>query len=79
MCLARGAEPVVDIVLFSIVISTRRFGVYETLRVLDPDADIHHKAWREGEELVGEGVVNDKGPMAAFLIAAKSLKLAASS
>jgi acetylornithine deacetylase/succinyl-diaminopimelate desuccinylase-like protein len=50
--------------------------LYETLRVLDPDADIHHKAWREGEELVGEGVVNDKGPMAAFLIAAKSLKLA---
>ena len=47
---------------------------YETLRVLEPDADIHHKAWRDGDELVGEGVVNDKGPMAAFLIAAKSLK-----
>ena len=40
----------------------------------DPHADVHHKAWMEGEELVGEGVVNDKGPMAAFLIAAKAVK-----
>ena len=42
----------------------------------DPDADVHHKAWREGDELVGEGVVNDKGPLAAFLIAAKAIKRA---
>jgi acetylornithine deacetylase/succinyl-diaminopimelate desuccinylase-like protein len=42
----------------------------------DPHADIHHKAWLEGNELVGEGVVNDKGPMAAFLIAAKAIKSA---
>lgn len=42
----------------------------------EPHADIHHKAWREGNELVGEGVVNDKGPMAAFLIAAKAIKTA---
>jgi acetylornithine deacetylase/succinyl-diaminopimelate desuccinylase-like protein len=38
------------------------------------DADEFHKAWIDGEELVGEGVVNDKGPMAAFLIAAKAVK-----
>ena len=42
----------------------------------DPDADVHHKAWREGDELVGEGVVNDKGPLAAFLIAAKAIRRA---
>ena len=42
----------------------------------DPDADVHHKAWREGDELIGEGVVNDKGPMAAFLLAAKAIKRA---
>jgi acetylornithine deacetylase/succinyl-diaminopimelate desuccinylase-like protein len=42
----------------------------------NPHDDIHHKAWREGDELVGEGVVNDKGPMAAFLIAAKAIKSA---
>ena len=40
----------------------------------DPAADIHHKAWLEGDELVGEGIVNDKGPMAAFMIAAKAIK-----
>ena len=39
----------------------------------DPEADIHHKAWIEGDELVGEGIVNDKGPMAAFMIAAKAI------
>jgi len=42
----------------------------------DPEADIHHKAWIDGDELVGEGIVNDKGPMAAFLIAAKAIKSA---
>ena len=40
----------------------------------DPTAPIHHAAWRDGEELVGEGIVNDKGPMAAFMIAAKAVK-----
>src|SRR6185503_18958267 len=40
----------------------------------DPTADIHYKAWIEGEELVGEGIVNDKGPMTAFMIAAKAVK-----
>jgi len=40
----------------------------------DPTADIYHKAWIEGDQLVGEGIVNDKGPLAAFLIAAKAVK-----
>ena len=34
----------------------------------------YHSAWRDGDLLVGEGVVNDKGPMAAFLVAAKAVK-----
>ena len=42
----------------------------------DPGNDEYHKAWIDGDELVGEGVVNDKGPMAAFLIAAKAVKAA---
>lgn len=42
----------------------------------DPDAPIYHSAWQEGGDLVGEGIVNDKGPMAAFLIAAKAVKTA---
>jgi acetylornithine deacetylase/succinyl-diaminopimelate desuccinylase-like protein len=40
---------------------------------IDPEADIHHKAWQDGEDLFGEGIVNDKGPMAAFMIAAKAV------
>jgi acetylornithine deacetylase/succinyl-diaminopimelate desuccinylase-like protein len=40
----------------------------------DPTNDIYHKAWIEGDLLVGEGICNDKGPMAAFLIAAKAIK-----
>jgi acetylornithine deacetylase/succinyl-diaminopimelate desuccinylase-like protein len=43
----------------------------------DPGADVFHKAWIEGDELVGEGIVNDKGPMAAFLIAGKAVKATA--
>jgi acetylornithine deacetylase/succinyl-diaminopimelate desuccinylase-like protein len=44
--------------------------------IRDPDAAINHGAWREGDTLDGEGVVNDKGPLAAFLIAAKAIKQA---
>jgi len=40
----------------------------------NPDADVFHKAWIEDDELVGEGIVNDKGPMAAFMIAGKAVK-----
>lgn len=40
----------------------------------DPNAAVFHQAWIDGEHLVGEGIVNDKGPMAAFMIAAKAVK-----
>jgi acetylornithine deacetylase/succinyl-diaminopimelate desuccinylase-like protein len=39
-----------------------------------PGEGINHGAWRDGDSLIGEGIVNDKGPMAAFMIAAKALK-----
>jgi len=42
--------------------------------IREPDAAINHGAWLEGDTLFGEGVVNDKGPMAAFLLASKALK-----
>ena len=35
-----------------------------------------HGAWREGDKLIGNGIVNDKGPMACFLIAVKAIKKA---
>jgi acetylornithine deacetylase/succinyl-diaminopimelate desuccinylase-like protein len=51
--------------------SVRATDVWSTL---DPGAPVHHTAWREGDMLVGEGIVNDKGPMAAFMVAAKAVK-----
>ncbi|MDP2932347.1 MAG: M20/M25/M40 family metallo-hydrolase [Chloroflexota bacterium] len=35
---------------------------------------IWHSAWRDGDSLIGYGIVNDKGPLTATLIAAKALK-----
>lgn len=35
---------------------------------------IWHSAWQRGNLLVGYGIINDKGPLAATLIAAKALK-----
>lgn len=42
----------------------------------DATNKIYHSAWREDDVLYGEGVVNDKGPMAAFLVAANTIKRA---
>jgi acetylornithine deacetylase/succinyl-diaminopimelate desuccinylase-like protein len=39
----------------------------------DPNKEIYHRGWREGDLLLGNPVGNDKGPMTAFLIAAKAL------
>ncbi len=40
----------------------------------DPKDLLYHSAWVEGDSIYGDGVVNDKGPMAAFLVAAKAIK-----
>ncbi len=45
--------------------------VWTTRRAADP---VFHSAWREGDVLVGNGICNDKGPMATWLIAAKAIK-----
>lgn len=39
----------------------------------DPNKAIYHRGWREGDFLMGNPVGNDKGPLAACLIAAKAL------
>jgi acetylornithine deacetylase/succinyl-diaminopimelate desuccinylase-like protein len=39
----------------------------------DPGDPLYHSAWIEGDEIFGDGVVNDKGPMAAFLVAGKAI------
>jgi acetylornithine deacetylase/succinyl-diaminopimelate desuccinylase-like protein len=45
-----------------------------TWSALDPNDPLYHSAWVEGDEIYGDGVVNDKGPMAAFLVAAKAIR-----
>jgi acetylornithine deacetylase/succinyl-diaminopimelate desuccinylase-like protein len=45
-----------------------------TWSALDPSDPLYHSAWVEGDEIFGDGVVNDKGPMAAFLVAAKAIR-----
>ncbi len=40
----------------------------------DPGDPLYHSAWVEDDQIYGDGVVNDKGPMAAFLVAAKAIK-----
>ena len=43
-------------------------------RALNPDSPHRIGAWREGDDLVGAGVCNCKGPMACWLIASKAIK-----
>lgn len=42
----------------------------------DPDNDDYHRGREEGELLIGNPVVNDKGPMAAFMIASRAIMAA---
>jgi acetylornithine deacetylase/succinyl-diaminopimelate desuccinylase-like protein len=42
----------------------------------DATDPLYHSAWVDGDEIYGDGVVNDKGPMAAFLVAAKAIRAA---
>lgn len=46
----------------------------DTLTYRHPEHPRYSKAWREGDTLFGNGVVNDKAPMAAFLVAAAVLR-----
>jgi acetylornithine deacetylase/succinyl-diaminopimelate desuccinylase-like protein len=45
--------------------------VWSTLHADDP---IYHTAWREGDMCYGNGLCNDKGQMACWLIACKAIK-----
>jgi acetylornithine deacetylase/succinyl-diaminopimelate desuccinylase-like protein len=46
----------------------------DTLVYRDPAQPKYISAWREGDRLFGNGVVNDKGPLAAFLVAVAAIK-----
>jgi acetylornithine deacetylase/succinyl-diaminopimelate desuccinylase-like protein len=45
--------------------------IWTTRRAADP---VFHSAWREGDVLIGNGVCNDKGPMASWLLGAKAIR-----
>jgi acetylornithine deacetylase/succinyl-diaminopimelate desuccinylase-like protein len=47
---------------------------FDTLTYVDPVQPKYISAWREGDRVFGNGVVNDKGPMAAFLVAAAAIR-----
>ncbi|MDR5684438.1 MAG: M20/M25/M40 family metallo-hydrolase [Armatimonadota bacterium] len=44
--------------------------IWTTRRAADP---VFHTGRREGDHLIGNGIVNNKGPMACWLVAAKAL------
>lgn len=46
----------------------------DDLTHIDPYKPLYRSAWREDDLLVGEGICNDKGPMAAFMIAGRAIK-----
>src|SRR5487761_227661 len=49
------------------------FGLPEDYWILGKPKVAFTEGWEEGDKLIGRSVINDKGPMAAFLIAAKAI------
>lgn len=43
-------------------------------RLRNPTDNVYHSGWREGEALHGHGVMNDKGPLAAWLLATRTIR-----
>lgn len=50
------------------------FGLPEDSWILGRPNESFTEGWEEGDRLIGRSVINDKGPMAAFLVAAKAIK-----
>ncbi len=49
----------------------------DSLMYINPDLDVYHKSWVDEDRRVwGVGMVNCKGPMACWMIAAKAIKAA---
>ncbi|CEP69198.1 Peptidase M20 [Moorella glycerini] len=49
-------------------------GKNEIWRLRMPEQKIFYEAWLEGDTIYGNGVVNDKGPLACWLIAADAIR-----
>ena len=59
--------------IFNAHMDTAVWAPHDLWLVGEEQPDYNH-AWVADEKVCGQGVVNDKGPMAAFLIAAKALR-----
>ncbi|MEX2375213.1 MAG: M20/M25/M40 family metallo-hydrolase [Dehalococcoidia bacterium] len=62
-----------DSIIFNAHMDTA-WGPEERRWMHHPDDPVFTSGWREGDRLYGNGVVNDKGPLACTLIALKSLR-----
>jgi acetylornithine deacetylase/succinyl-diaminopimelate desuccinylase-like protein len=40
----------------------------------NPNLEWYHSAWVQDDVIVGDGVINDKGPLACFLLAARAIR-----
>jgi acetylornithine deacetylase/succinyl-diaminopimelate desuccinylase-like protein len=40
----------------------------------DPHRDWYYSAWVDDDMIIGDGVINDKGPLAAFLLAGRAIR-----
>ncbi len=49
-------------------------GRNEVWRLKVPDQKIYYQAWVEGDSIYGNGVMNDKGAMASWMVAIKALR-----
>ena len=50
------------------------WGLMYAWKYRNHDAPYRTGAWRDGDRLIGQGIINCKGPMACWLIAAKAIK-----
>jgi acetylornithine deacetylase/succinyl-diaminopimelate desuccinylase-like protein len=51
-------------------------GKNEVWRLRMPNQRVYYEAWVEGDSIHGNGVVNDKGPMASWMIAVNAIRRA---
>lgn len=72
--LIRGKSSNSSSLLFNSHMDSDVGGPGDEWAVADSGLAYHKKAWVEGDRIFGKAVLNDRGPMAAFMIAAKAIK-----
>jgi acetylornithine deacetylase/succinyl-diaminopimelate desuccinylase-like protein len=69
-----GSDPAGTSLLFNSHLDSPISREHDHLRLRNPLDPKYTSAWVEGDRVYGYGAVNDKGPMAAWMIACKALK-----